>query len=453
MKFATTIALCITWAIVAVLPVHASEIRISSLEELAEYASQNGNTIAMEPGEYELIEYIPLESIPERREEESWHFIEFSGSDNVFDLTDVTIEVDTELRNELDPPIHNPEFVVSGANNTLEGLTITNIGDGTSRGGNVLSVHGDDNTVRNVTLHVRGSFPYGYGDLLGKGGGSLVGLRKHSGLQITGNNTRVIGCEIFMRSFGHGFYIQDGATNTYFEDCYVEGEMRSTDDMLAETSGPAYEADFASVYRNREGEFEILPGYKKSLAEDGFRTYGGVQDVTFINCTAKNMRGGWELRDSGPIHIEGCEAIGNERGFWVGADAMVRESRGDARYGPLLFLEGENSSVELAVMPAESEMTVHALATIHGSNHKVSFAPWEGEDVNPTVPIKLGFSQPGGGEGMAPYGEQGARDIRLTNETNAPLVIGELASACEIITRGEVRENAGEDIAIESGTP
>ena len=453
MRFTITIAVSVTWAFFAVQPVHASEIRISSLEELAEYASQSGNTITMEPGAYELTEYIPLESIPERRDNEDWHFIEFSGSGNMFDLTDVTIEVDTELRNELDPPIHNPEFVVSGNNNTLQGLTITNLGDGTSRGGNVLSVHGDGNTVRNVTLHVRGSFPYGYGDLLGKGGGSLVGLRKHSGLQITGNNTRVIGCEIFMRSFGHGFYIQDGATNTYFEDCYVEGEMRSTDDMLAETSGPAYEADFASVYRNREGEFEILPGYMKSLAEDGFRTYGGVQDVTFINCTAKNMRGGWELRDSGPIHIESCEAIGNERGFWVGADAVVKDSRGDAKYGPLLFLEGDNSSVYLELMPEESEMNVHALASIHGSNHEVSIAPREGEDVNPAVPIKLGFSQPGAGEGMAPYSEQAARDISLTNETNAPLVVGEQASACQITTRGEVLENAGDDIAIERSAP
>ncbi|MFO7776526.1 MAG: hypothetical protein R6W89_12085 [Candidatus Hydrogenedentota bacterium] len=453
MKFTTTIAVAITSAFFAALPVQASEIRISSLEELAEYASQDGNTVTMEPGEYPLIDYIPLESIPERREEEDWHFLEFSGSGNVFDLTDVTIEVDTELRNELDPPIHNPEFVVSGSDNTLKGLTITNIGDGTSRGGNVLSVHGDDNTLRGVTLRVRGSFPYGYGDLLGKGGGSLVGLRKHSGLQITGNNTRVIGCEIYMRSFGHGFYIQDGATNTYFEDCYVEGEMRSTDDMLAETSGPAHEVDFASVARNREGENKILPGYKKCLAEDGFRTYSGVEDVTFINCAAKHMRAGFELRHSGPIRIEDSKTIGHERGFWVGTDAVIEASRGDAKYGPLLFLEGEGSSVELELMPEDSEMNVHALATIHGSDHEVSIGPWEGKEREEATPIKLGFSQPGGGQGMAPIGERAAHNIALTNATSMPIIIGEQASGCEVVTQGEVLENAGEDIAIESGAP
>ena len=45
----------------------------------------------------------------------------------------------------------------------------------------------------------------------------------------------------------------------------------------------------------------------KSLAEDGFRTYGQVKNLTFIHCTAKNMRGGFELRtrESGPyVHIQ-----------------------------------------------------------------------------------------------------------------------------------------------------
>ncbi|MEX2380741.1 MAG: hypothetical protein WD490_00005, partial [Opitutales bacterium] len=231
------------------LSARAEVIDISSLEELAEYASQSGNTVRMEQGVYRMIDFIPLERISELRENNAWHFIHFSGNDNIFDITDVTIEVDTQLRAELRAPIHNPEFLLSGDNNTLKGLTITNIGDGTSNAGNVFSIHGDGNTLRDCTFYVQGSYPYGYGDLFGKGGPGVIPHRKHSGLQIAGDNNRIIGCELYMSSYGHGFYIQ-GATNTYFEDCYVEGEMRSTDDMLAETFGPAFEAEFRSVYRN-----------------------------------------------------------------------------------------------------------------------------------------------------------------------------------------------------------
>ncbi len=423
MRIGRIAALCMAGVLTAGV-VHAETVEITSLNELAHYAGQSGHTVRMEPGVYRLADFIPLAKLAQRRDDRQWHFLEFSGSDNFFDLRGVTIEVDTALRAALRAPQHNPEFLVSGDNNVLRGLTITNLGDGTSRSGNVLSVHGDGNTLRDVTLHVRGSSPYGYGDLFGKGGRAVIGHRKHSGLQITGDNTRLIGCRIEMRSFGHGFYVQ-GATNTYFEGCHVQGEMRSTDAMLAETSGPAYDVDFRSVYRNRQGEHRVAPGYKKSLAEDGFRTYAGSRGVTFIRCTAKNMRAAFELRGDAQVHIEDSTAIGNERGFWVGDGAVIKNSRGDAKYGPLLFLEGKDASVELELMPAESEWKVHALATINGTGHTVSIAPWKGRERSRPVPIKLGFAQPGGGEGMSPYVERAARRIELDNRTQMPVIVGD----------------------------
>ncbi|MFW5988403.1 MAG: HEAT repeat domain-containing protein, partial [bacterium] len=301
------------------------KIFVDSLEELADYASHDNNYIKMKPGVYQLDQHKYVNDLDS--------FFEFTGNENIYDLSNVRIEFDTDLRDKHNPPIHTPEFVMSGNNNTLKGLTIENTGNGTSSGGNVLSILGNDNRVENVTLHVQGSFPYGYGDLLGKGGNPLVSLQKHSGMRIAGDNNRILNGEIYMRSFGHGFYIQDGASNTYFENCYVEGQMRATDKMLLEESGPAYEVDFSSVWRNREGTNKILPGYMKSLSEDGFRTYGGTGKITFINCKAKNMRAGWELR-TGNAYLENCESTGNERGFWIGENSTVVKSRGDARYGP-----------------------------------------------------------------------------------------------------------------------
>ncbi len=421
-------------------------IGISSVEELARHAGRDAQNIRMRPGLYHLSDYITPEKLREMRETRDWHFIDFSGNENMFDLTGVEIEVDTQLRQELRAPTHNPEFIVSGNKNTLKGLTMTNTGDGTSAAGNVLSVSGAENTLQDITLHVRGSYPYGYGDLFGKGGGPIIRHRKHSGIQITGDNARIIGCKIFMRSYGHGFYVQ-GGENAYFEDCYVEGEMRSTDDMLAETHGPAYDVDFRSVYRNRDGEFRVLPSYMKSLAEDGFRSYG-VDGTTFINCTARNMRGGFELRSEGH-RLENCRAFGNERAFWIGGNSKVKRSRGDAKYGPLLFLEGTGSSVELELLADESDKNVHALATIHGSGHTVSIRPWGGERRD-ALPIRVAFSQPGGGEGMSPYGQNEARDLILENMTSMPVVIGALARECRVRTLGEVIENEGEDIQIEN---
>lgn len=426
----------------------AGEVRVSSLKELAAYATQNGNTIIMQPGIYLLADYLPLETMAARRERGEFQFITFSGSNNIFYLRGVTIEVDTALRAALRAPIHNPEFLISGNDNTFIGLEIITRGRGTSPGGELLRIAGDRNTLRDSLFWVQGSHPYGYGDLFGKGGHPVIHHRKHSGVLITGERATLIGVRIYMRAFGHGFFIQ-GGNNHHFEDCHVTGVMRSTDEMLAETSGPAFDAGFRSVYRNRAGEHRVTPGYMKSLAEDGFRSYTQAENLTFINCTARYMRGGFELRTRGGARIENSAAIGCERGFWLSTGAIVTNSRGDARYGPLLFLEGDNANVELELMTAESEMTVHSLATIHGSGHNVTIRPAGGENRARPIPIMVAYSQPGAGEAMSPYGQRPARNLVLRNETTMPVVIGPQADGSHISTRGPVEENAGSNIEID----
>jgi len=149
---------------------------------------KDNQKIRMKPGEYVMTDYISLDEVAERHEQKKWLYLHFSGSNNIYDLTGVTILFDTELRTRLNAPRHQPEFMLSGKDNTLKGLTIRNTGQGTSKQGNVFSVHGERNTVRNMTLYVQGSYPYGYGDLLGKGGPGLTKrLDKHCGLRIVGD--------------------------------------------------------------------------------------------------------------------------------------------------------------------------------------------------------------------------------------------------------------------------
>lgn len=416
---------------------------VSSLAELAQAAAQSGQTVTMRPGVYRLIDFIPLSSIAERRKRKEFSFLTFSGSNNVFDLSGVTIEEDTALRGALHAPIHTDEFVITGSHNTLQGLTITNVGDGKAQGGALLGITGSGNTVRDCTLRVQGSAPYGYGDLFGKGG------LKHSGMHITGNGTRILGCEVYTKAFGHAFYVQEDASDVHFEDCHAEGVMRPTDEILTETRGMAFDRKFRTEMKNRSGEARILPGYMKALSEDGFRTYGQHKNLTLKNCTAKNMRGGFELRTKTSPRLESCTAIGCERAFWVSNGATVLKCKGDTQFGPLLYVEGDHANVEVELIPTEAstQVNVHAIAAIYGTGNEVKITA-SGQRVH-ALPILVGYGPPGMGENMAAHTERNTRALQLRNETTMPVIIGSKASSSTIFTRGPVKENKGRDVAIE----
>ncbi|WP_395750461.1 hypothetical protein [Prosthecobacter sp.] len=416
---------------------------ISSLAELAQAATQSGQQVKMKPGTYRLAEFIPAGTIPERRKREQWQFITFSGNDNTFDLEGVVIELDTALREKLHSPIHTDEFLISGKNNALKGLTITSLGKGTAFAGAVLGVTGQGNTLRDCTIHVEGSSPYGYGDLFGKGG------RKHCGVHITGSRSQFIGCKVFQKAFGHGFYLQENCDDVLFENCHVEGVMRRTDEMLAETSGIAFERKFMSEVMNRSGTKRIQPGYMKALSEDAFRTYTTHRGLVFRNCSAKNMRGGFELRTKTAPKLENCSATGCERAFWVSTGAVLTKCKGDAQFGPLLYVEGDKAKVDVQLLPTEGDkVNVHDIAAIYGSDNEVTITA-EGRRAH-ALPILVGFTPPSMGENATAGSERTARGLILRNETTMPVVIGAKAEKCQIFTQGPVQENKGRDIVIKA---
>lgn len=427
--------------------VEAKEIKINTLKELAKYASENGNTIVMEPGVYKLTDYLTLDSISARRNRKEYQYITFSGSNNIFNLNGVEIELDTEIRTSLKPPIHSDEFLITGSNNTFVGLTIRCIGQGTSPGGTVLQVAGEANILKDITLHVAGSYPYGYGDLFGKGKQkeTTIKHRKHSGLLVTGSYTKLYGCKVYNRSFGHCFFIQQNPKDVYFEDCYAEGKVRSTDAILEETSGPAFDVNFKTWTQNRKGEYIVTPGYMKSLCEDGFRTYGTCENISFKNCTAKNTRAGFELRFNDSARLENCTTIGTERGYWIGDNTIMINSKGDADYGPLLFVEGSNVDVELIVDSGESNRLVHSLITVLGENNKVILKNANGKKREQEIPILIGFTPPMHGESMSPYSQAEVSGLNLKNKTGMPIFIGAMTKKCTIETNGSIKENKGEN--------
>src|SRR4051794_15459703 len=283
----------------------AADVEIASVRELADYAAKSGNTVRMKPGVYRMSDYLTGDVIGAIRKEVPatsksrvpvW-MIRFSGNDNRFDLKDVVLEIDTTLYPKL-PHGYTRCLFVPGKNNVIDGLTVRNTGPNQGSGGNTFSVWGSGSRVENVTLYVSGSNPYGYGDLLGKGGPNLVGLQKQSGFMVAGRDNTLRRCKGISRALGHCFYIQkpaEGAAteNIRIEDCYAEGVMPPTSDMLRETSGPLAELNFRTIAENRDGRFLVVAGYMKSLVEDGFRTYGGTGKITLVNCTAVNTRAGF----------------------------------------------------------------------------------------------------------------------------------------------------------------
>lgn len=115
------------------------------------------------------------------------------------------------------------------------------------------------------------------------------------------------------------------------------------------------------------------------------------------------MRHGREVRP-GNVTLKNCKSVENEVAYWIGPGSVVKNSVGNAKYGPLLYLEGGGSKIDLGLLPDTADRTVkvHGLATIHGSNHTIRIRPNGGQRPSP-VPIILGWSQPMAGENMAPY--------------------------------------------------
>lgn len=426
----------LAWAGVA----RGAPLEVASLAELAAAAARDGVEVRMRPGTYRMTDLVPLTAVPARRAAGRHRYLEFSGRDSRYDLRGVVIEFDTALRAAHRPPIHTDEFVVSGSGNDIRGLGIVNLGDGVSHGGAVVGVTGSGNTLRDWSLLVRGSSPYGYGDLLGKGG------MKHSGIHVTGSGTRLVGCKVEMRAFGHAIYLQEDCADVLLEDCEVRGVMRMSDEILRETKGPAFDRSFRLGVPSRSPDGRILPGYAKSLAEDGFRTYGIHPNLRLVRCRAVNLRGGFELRTPAGAVLEDCVALGCERGFWLHSKARAVRCKGDASNGPLLFLEGEGAEVELTLLPSPARTVRHALVTLQGDDHRVALRAESPETGLP--PVLLGYSQPAAGEGMSPFSERPLRRIRLTNDTAAPLVVGRRAEGGEVRSRGPVQSDEGRGVAL-----
>ncbi len=436
---------------------------VDSLDSLAEYAARDDVTVRMMPGTYILEDTSTAQELDLVRHENGGatsdypvaSLIHFSGSNSHYDLTHVTILIDSQLHQAFGGR-HLFEIFVSGNNNVIEGLTVKDVGDtAPHRGAIMMHVMGDDNIISNADLFIHGSYPYGYGHLLGKGGNSLVQLRKHSSLLVSGRNTKLLSCKVTTHAFGHGIVMQ-GAVNTLIQGCTVIGEMRSTDAMLAETSGPAHSVEFRSDYPPGK----IVPGEMKALAEDGIRSYrwgpavGRQTDtITVIDCTIINMRSGIDLSASrGPTKVIGCTVIGfQEKGYSIPSGGVIEKSRGDVMYGPLISFPGRSTKdcrVELELIPTTSDYPPSRIAELNGSGHIIELRSYQNKPCEDSIPIVFGesfwadvhqFRDPERSMDSLAF----ANNIQLINHTGMPVILTERTSNCQVTGNGRILKDDG----------
>jgi len=236
----------------------AAAVTIDSLAGLSAYMRASDHRVTMTPGTYRITGAdVDAGTFPDTC------LFEFTGTNSVFDFTGVTIEVDTSVLRAFGNVVMQ-ELFVKGEDLVLRNLTLIDVGSVKPyRSAQSVLLDGRGNRIEGFNVATRGSYPYGYGDIFGKGADYVIKHWKHSAILVRGVNNHLKDCKIFHRSYGHGIFCQ-GSKNATIEGCYVEGETRTSDDVLAEEgSGSAADGvDFQTVWG-----YPLQPGWMFSCQE------------------------------------------------------------------------------------------------------------------------------------------------------------------------------------------
>ncbi len=388
---------------------------IDSLDALRRHLDSDGARVRLAPGVYII------------NDASSSDFLDFRGNGAHFDLSGVTLKVETSLSQKFGK-VGTNMIKLSGSGTILEGFSLETIGQHPpSVNCRAVSITGSRNTLRNVSLTLSGSYPYGYGSFLGIGSNQpLITPLKLNGIRVAGDDNIVAQCRVIMRCFGHGIFLR-GANRALIKDCQVEGVLRRTDEILAETSGPA----FAHGFRQYTGE-PIPAGEMTSLSEDGIRAYPDdpdtgrrTQNIQVENCRVLRMRRAICLAFAAGINaISDCEVIESERvGFHIGSRTVIRRSRADALYAQVLDISSSDSrdaDAEVVVLDSRRHYGNTLLAKINGTGHRVKLTEAEAGAVPVSLQIEVASTR-GFGEGRKD--DPRASGLTLINQTPAAALL------------------------------
>ncbi|MFR9529026.1 MAG: DUF4998 domain-containing protein [Rikenellaceae bacterium] len=286
-----------------------------------------------------------------------------TGSNSTYDFGNSVIEFDNSIMNTMGYEFFNMHIV--GNNNTIKNVTLEDVGDLETyplNDATVVVIDGIENYLENVIAMPKGSYPYGYGELFGKGGGPVIAHYKNGGILVRGEDTHIYRCQVIHQALCHAIFIQ-GAWEPIIDECYVQGVMIVTDEVLDDTRSQydegsngrprAYDVDYRTDFWDatvcpysgysdcdtycgvgNDHNYTVPAGFTISLIEDGIRTYNNshtiingvyypdshdTQNTTIKGCVVKHARGGITTPlQSGWTYVDDCTTIGNDRGIAIG---------------------------------------------------------------------------------------------------------------------------------------
>lgn len=433
---------------------------VKSLKELQPYLSQSNVKVKLQPGTYTVtskdIEKGDFSRATEVKNRSNVLFL-FEGNNSVYDFTDVIINIKTEIFSAFKSKNTGLyELQIIGNKNVLKNLTMVDEGSvydaPTKRATNIV-MDGAENRIEGFHITTKGSYPYGYGEAFGKGGRNVIRHRKHSSFLVRGYKNHAKNCTIIHRSYGHAMFMQ-AADWPLIEGCYIEGAMRSTDDMWTEkgTESDADKVNFKTVFG-----YDLPKGYMMCLGEEGIRAYNGGETIidgkrykrgtsnpTIINCTIKNMRAGVTLTHAtGKKYVAGTTAIGCQRGFCIGTGDIV-DCYADTQYGPALGVDypndsGMNAEITLLSYTGKSYNGGHHAAIITGKNHKIILRNAV-DNADQNLKINMGGDKKTVGN-LSKDENLPASNITLHNFTHYPVVLDDNTYGNKGVSVGTVMDN------------
>ena len=441
--------------------------RVNSLSDMISAMDQSNVKVALAPGSYSVDEgdtdLFATQTLPWGKTVSA--LMSVNGNNSQYDFRCATIDFDTDLWREFDRnEVVQLHFM--GNNNVVSNLTIEDIGDTSPRGGALNAVmDGRDNTIEGAIITSRGSQPYGLGDAYGKGGGSVLSHQKHSTVLIRGLRNTLRQSTVFNYSYGHSVFMQ-GSEDTLIDGVYVQGELRSTADMLTANNPrfAAADARAASVDFTTVWGYRLPTGYWMSLQEAGIRAYNGgntiidgvayqrgADTVTVLNSVVRNTRTGVTLNHAtGTKYIENTTVIGTETGFSIGSGNIVA-SYGDADVGPIIsfaYSRDRGTTADITVLPTDgSKNGWGAVAFIGGSNHDITLRS-DQNNVNQNLKLVVSGDKDSIRHlngALANQDNLTLRNTEINNLTNFPMVINDLAEGTTGQSNGPVSGNTREN--------
>lgn len=426
---------------------------VETLDEFRVVIKKDNQKIRMKPGVYRVKKADPPMTVPvlhasadengKMPTNTQQHLLAVNGSNNHFDLRGVVFETPVSAQSQLSGKAHVADtWHINGSGNTFEGGYFRNVIDKPYPDYCVteseFEICNDNNTFLNCIFVIKGSIPYGYTDYYGKGGPNFGRLNKHSFMSFDhANNTRLIGCQVYMQSFGHclHFHKVDGVL---VKDCLLSGTLRPTNDIFKETVGRAVEYEFKAMYRGERPipRHEMIP-----LTEDGVRAYNEVQNITVINTTVERLRGCFQLLCIGDVTLDNVTVLeAGDFSFDLSSGDLgkvtMKNCRADLAYNPVFNLTRgampKDAFYEVTILspPKGTRPTPRtSLGVICGDN--CTFILHDG--TTRPLPRKVNVLTCGGKHGL--------KNSTVTNYTRAKLILDKRVTDCVIKSVGPVEDN------------